>query len=762
MALFSLTSSIFKVPGNPGVHTDIGILEWDEEQVLEVISADLDNFYDIFELEHVDGVWKLSTSLYSISGENQRFDLRFYVEYIERGGMHRNALVDIGVFGMADNKATPSILYMEGLASKVGETQPIVLHCENLDEESIRGLSVFIDLLDSPESFQCFQVSEDTLVIDLEKQTISFTVTPDMLGDDVCATYSINLGYGTCERFDIFENRSNIGLIRYKYDGSNDVKTSNSAVSGENSCWFKSDLHLVEDVPTGSVALEDVSNGAGSGFGDTIYVRSTDECPCEKTKFWNVRLKYNYRLDRRKGELNLDGVQLREGDIVWLAAQFDGTDGLWRVSSGDWIGLGGSDDGAYDPCYAGTVPLKVDCNAFIDLGARVTEPVKVRCSDDVPVKHGSQTVCSVRVTPGDIVYLENQTDGQDGIWQVTCADWVYLGYTQNISGTTLDMTESVIWQHDIDFCACGGTFHIDYYFLNASCYLNHVSRTVKVLCRGASIVPNGDNQVIITDYSIMAGADSELVANVHGTPGDPIREDCVERVTTYDSEYALETNAVQRNCDSSEMVVAPDCREICDCERYYSIRTTDKYSGSFDSNGFTIVFWEHMDDGWHLYGYIGRGNRSIGMNYSVMHLKCDGMATVQHVDLNEELEWSERNALGVVETHRTHDAWFVSHDPAKEYIVSARFSLVDPNWEFKKIDQYGDPIPHEFTPVLDADSLYQNWKISQYTLFLARYGEDGQVEGTRGVYGFRYYTEPLSKAVFTDIYNSGTCRGDAT
>ena len=74
----------------------------------------------------------------------------------------------------------------------------------------------------------------------------------------------------------------------------------------------------------------------------------------------------------------------------------------------------------------------------------------------------------------------------------------------------------IIVQNDIDFCECGGVFHIDYFFLTPSCYLHHLQRTVKVRCADASIAPNKEENQFkkmkneLKEYNFIVTDDKKL------------------------------------------------------------------------------------------------------------------------------------------------------------------------------------------------------------------------------------------------------------
>lgn len=796
MEKFSLTSNIFKTDGEQPV--PVGVLYFDGDQVREILDADIDDDTDMFSLVH-DGetnTWELRYDGGDLPGQNAAFDLHLYIEYIAINGQRTNALPKFRIFGSTDAQCLPTIHHIENLATKVGSTERVVLHCHNLTAENIDGLGVFlianggdICIRIPPEEISYDFGGDGSEECSTADQTASFTLMPTVFGgdDEGCGTYEIHFGYGDkCSAKTLLENSGdtrNLALVRYKFDAESEPTTSNSEYSGDGNCWFRSPISLV--TPTVGSDTVDVPTGAGEGLGKDIYVKGISyDCPCDAIKYYYVRLVYNNRLDSRRGEMVLDGVSLREGDIVWLAAQFDGTDGLWEVRKDDWQGLGTPDytEGGTSPCFAVNPPLPVDCGVFIDPGIRVTETVKAVCADDVTDRNGPQTICGVSVVPGDIVVLENQSDGYNGLWRVLCGEWEYLGSEYERSGNTVDLGRSVIVQNDIDFCKCGGIFHIDYYYLNTACYLNHARRTVKVMCGGSSIVPNGKRQVVITDYQIADGANKDLVAAMSGTPGDPVLDDCVLVDENFERKFSMETREHRTGCSYDAGDTSPDCRPYCDCERHYTVKMTDDYTTSSDSNGFSVVFWQRRDDGWHLYAYVASGNYRTGIEYYVMHAKSAGVITADEVDFNRELTMFERDEFGNDVEKRTHDAWFVPHvefqeiqdgdDEATrarknrhnakmsylvEHVLADGFGLVDPNWSFAARDGYGEKIPMEYIQDLGPDNLYDMWRITDDTQFLCNRSSDGVI-GMRGVWGFRYYRTVMSAADFAKLYNGYACR----
>lgn len=757
MAKFSLNDPLLFI----GQEYSSGIMH--DGSVDRILDIEVDGGADHFSVMTEGTEWVLVGTGFGEGDVGIEQGARLYIEYVDVHGRRLNALETMTVYPVGDETSMPRIRYVENIATRIGERADIVLHCDNLD--LVPNVEVFVG-----EGDGCRKV--DAVI---SGDTVSFSLDQGVIDLDECGVYPVAIGFGECSRKVTYSEKA---IIRYRFDSS-DIPGGTSVLGGEGSCIFPSDMSLYAptDADAGNV-------GAGTMAGGMIYVKSgMQDCDCSEIRKYDVRLKHVGILARRAGEQLLDGVQLREGDIVWLDGQNDGTDGLWQVSQGDWYGLGSTFDPEHEfnPCTDDEVALPVDCHVLVDFGARVTDKVDFVCAQDVPVKHGSQRVCGHVAKPGDVLLLTGQADDRDGIWQVTCSDWVYLGPAGDAVGNVVDMSSAIIVQDDIDFCKCGGIFHIDYYYLNASCYLNHVRRTVKVLCGGASIAPNVDRQFAISDYRIRTGVESSLV-DVGGTPGDPVREDCLDGVpAVVDGGMTVKE---YRRCGDS-YGIGPNCRPVCDCERFYTVISGDR---PYIEDGFSIVFWQRGAGGWHLFAYNGEGSLNSGMSYDVYHLHVNGRAEVDDVDVNAEVSYYERGADGIRREIVTRDAWFVEHGG----VLADNFGLVDDRWEF--VTSYG------YTHVLSADTLYQKWRPGCTTVFLAHKayydgqvmrltceemadlesvnsetvmadedrvpleGEDGalivdelSVEdlfGMEHVYGFRYYPRKMGIAEFVRLYNS--------
>ena len=613
-------------------------------------------------------------------------------------------------------------------------------------------------------------------------------------------------------------------------------------------CFYSTDIELVKDdyefdskSPSGG--------GVTSSLGSSIYFRIKPGTDCTKLAYYRVKLKYSRNLPKRAGELTLDGVALSEGDLVWLDKQFDGGNGLWIVRSGDWVGLKSymdqqlwvtcdcnvpeevretpyegpqlicenivvelgylvlltsQDDpntnGVWQVTETGWVhisntcdlptsePLPVDSNIIADLGVHVKDKVTVACDSDVPAKkrYGTQKICNTIVRPGDTVLLTNQSDGSNGVWEVTCAEWFQRSDTiPPHSGTTISGDDFVVVQNDIDFCTCEhsgkNNFHIWYYYLNGACYLARATRTVKITCglKGSLFPSQG---VDVTDYRISAEADSDLVKDTRRTAGDPVRETCMEEVENYDADHRVGIKDNRIGC-GNELIIAPNGMKICRCEHVYSIDNATAFS-SRDRNGFSIVFWQYDEEKerWHLYAYIGAGRYDLGMNYYVYHICTNGIAVEDDVDENTEILPIGADGLPMKES--THDAWFVNHGGK----LAEGFGVFDDTWNFKIVDKETDQV--SYSHVLDENTLYSMWSIKCTTTMCAKRNyrdgsilrrsctcerKDGkkvdpncvgmdEVEATSQVmsdviptpdtWGFKFYNEALSKRGLCNIWNS--------
>ena len=689
------------------------------------------------------------------------------------------------------NDVLPKITYIENLASRINTAANIVLHGENF----LPGMNVYISLGDRD-----YVVESANITFSDDGKTASFTLYPKMLavdgnGLDSCGVYGIHIGFDK-EHLD----KSNLGLIRYKYNSENlEARDETPAsMTKVGICFNASDMKLVYDT-TDENGNGILNPGAGP-LGDTMYVRVDGDCT--KYKYVQVRLKRNKQLQHKHGEIIVDGVPLEAGDVVWLTHQLNPEDdGLWVVTDGEWYGYGteiqtDEEGKRIENCYLPGKATPVDDTYVIDLGARVTDYIDYVCAEYVPYKCGKRTVCSYTVVPGDILLLSEQDDGSNGLWEVTCGDWVFLGDSPYNDGTKIDDSRAIITQNNIDFCKCGENYKIEYYYLNASCYLNELHRDVRVMCSDASIVPNNeDHQVKITEYVVRVGEEDSLVGNKGRTPGDPVKEDC----TRVDDDFEFKNGIslvenLQYTCPI-EKIPSPiskddgECIPMCDIPRYYNLEMPNDYTNSNDTNGFTIKFWRHEDDGWHLYAYICSGTLMTGRDFYVYHLHVKGSAVESLVDVNEH-SWFNRNG-GVIASGDI-DPVDISCIPCegveqqKTRIYINSFAMTDDTWEFPGYSDHN----------LDSDEkLYMSWRIKCTTSILARRlpglmvlpdatseeqnaidinirttcddmnddvkrseatGDEcvaGYIAGMEHIWGFAYYKSVMSKSQFCAEYN---------
>lgn len=793
-AVFSLTGSTYHFKNNTAEDCIfIGDLVYDSAvgEILEVnYDAECEEGVEcLFYVVHDGNRFSLWTR-YTVSDKpHVSFDVPLYIKYVDAvTGDVKEIVKHFTIHGISiDMVAEPYVKYVRNLASRTDSTVQVdILGGNFADDMSVRiALSdVWVDVIPSSEILFGKEGSWDKMSFIMDGNH-AYKVN----GEEVCAVYDLHVGYGDAQGFDArggtgdakMSLENNIGLIRYKFDESNEeakkIASAGTLVTTDKPCFYSSEISMVYDA-TDSDGNMQLNGGAAGKYGKTIYWKVNPKVDCEKVRFVKVKLKYNRRLDYRHGEMVLDGIYLSDGDIVWLDGQLDGTDGLWVVRAGaEWEGLSDyinyPDEAAEfsDPCTSPKrTPLAVDDNVFVDLGARVGDSVSYRCAQDVPNKYGMQYVCGHTTEPGDLLLLTNQSDGMNGVWEVTCAEWIYRGEVNDDGSTRFDASDAILYQNNIDFCACRDAvpnpiFNIEYYYLNAGCYLAKATRKVKMLCaRAGAIVPNA--KVVITDYSITAGANDELVVDSHRTPGDGEVEDCVKPNDNFEKTSGVETTVVERGCGvDGTYLVAPDCNEICDCPRYYTLPTN--FSNSLVNSGFTIVFWQFGEGGWHMYAYICRKASGSGVEYLVYHLRICGIATERMVDENTEVFVVEEDGS----SYRTKDAWFVEHGG----VLADGFSMYDPSWIFvvpvldengnPAVDEYGEPVTEE-THYIDARTLYQVWALHgtdalhgvEGTKILAHRGMVGTFDvpvGMSHVYGFKFFNVPITKERFCKLYNEG-------
>ena len=796
--MFGLSPRVFNVKS----FAQVGILTvLDENAGLTITGAGIDSddpeIYDRFDIEYlpryggIDESWNVVWKGEETVSGMVRYDVPVYIEYVNEYGDRDNWKGTFTVYGKGANVKKPTVQYINNIATKVGTTEYVTIYGHDFNDD----LVVFLDRPDGT----CVSLSGKDLYRtygkDGDYDTISFIfgkpfVALDSTCSEICGTYAVNLGYGECGANSIEAGSSdfttawdnNLYLIRYRFDSTNkelsEQTPGGSMTTVDPKCFYTTDIELVKD-DYESDSKSPSGGGVTSSLGSNIYFRIKPGTDCTKLAYYRVKLKYSRNLPKRAGELTLDGVALSEGDLVWLDKQFDGGNGLWIVQSVDWIGLKSYLDGQsgydeyYNPCQRPEQePLPVDSNIIADLGVHVKDKVTVTCDSDVPAekRYGTQKICNTIVRPGDTVLLTNQSGGANGLWEVTCAEWIQR--SENVpahSGTSISGDDFVVVQNDIDFCTCQhngkNIFHIWYYYLNGACYLARASRTVKITCglKGSLFPSQG---VDVTDYKITAEANSDLVTDSHRTAGDPVKETCMEEVENYDADHRVDIKDNRYGC-GTEVIVAPNGMKICRCEHVYNIDKETAFS-TRDRNGFSIVYWKYEDGKWHLYAYIGAGRYDLGMNYYVYHICTNGIAGEEDVDENVEILPIGADGLPMKES--THDAWFVNHGGK----LDKDFGMFDDTWNFKQVDEETDEV--SYSHVLDENTLYSMWSIKCTTTMCAKRNyRDGSilrttcadmtdVEKTSSVmvdviptpdtWGFKFYNEALSKGRLCNIWNS--------
>lgn len=773
----------------------VGYLSFDSDVVASVVDARYDGECSgddcLFEMvADPYGHYYLRTRFVESDLEHVSFAVPVLIKYVNAvSGLEVEVREQFIVYGYNTvSRSEPYVKYVRNIATGVGKTDLVTILGGNFNPDMNVRLSYGDDWYRVIPHGELMFGQEDGW------DTISFMMHPELAmkttgGEEPAAAYDLQVGYGdgagfmgmagTGDSKMSLENR--VGLIRYKYDADTQAEqrkaSAGTAVTTNKPCFYESKIDMVYDT-TDARGNAAQAGGASGKYGKTIYWKVNPSVDCEKVRYVRVKLKYNKRLDYRKGAMVLDGVELTDGDIVWLAGQLDGSGGLWVVRSGEWEGLQdylGNGGTTGDPCADGApAPLPVDDSVFIDLGARVDESVDYRCEQDVPEKYGMQTVCGHTVNPGELIILSNQSDLGNGLWEVTCVDWIYRGAVNDEGKAGFDASDSILYQNNIDFCACRDSkknpiFNIEYYYLNASGFLSSAVRKVKMICaRYGGIVPNAN--VIITDYSITVGAEKELVVDTGMTAGDGVAEDCTKPNDNFEESGGDNVTETKRGCGKDGVrLSSPECNEICDCPRYYTLEGT--FDDATVAHGFSMVFWQFGEGGWHLYAYVQQKGGGSAVSYYVYHLHVCGIATPGMVDENTDVYILDERGLPT--SKRTKDAWFVPHGG----VLADGFSMYDDSWKFvvpvyddkgqPVYDEFGNPVT-EITHELDATTLFQNWILhapvpggragTRMLAHTARVGESEVAAGIMHTYGFRFYHVPITKERFCQIYNSGVGR----
>ena len=723
--------------------------------------------------------------------------------------------IDVNVYATRYEDYDPKILYIENLASRVDEPASVIVHGENLtDGLSINIVAGETEYIVPPEDIEfdideegkgtaTFSIIPGMLATNADgsetcaQYDIFFSYGKQHFNDDYSKSGIIRYKYDseTAEQ----QRYSTEGVTREKacyetgsmslvYDTEDE--NGNAVMNPESDPKLGDTIYVKKRVYTNPVKIfggpvdkygtrTQAKDGYVLNDGDLVLLTYQDNINdngywivkpefwkhvhnCEEFFYTMVKVKYNKNLTHKSGELKLNGVKLYAGDVVWLSHQLvEGENGLWVVNTGLWNGF---NPFTYDPDPTATTDCHIDCidrqspypvddSVLVDLGAKATYPVDYVCRNHVQYKCGSRTICNYKVVPGNVVALLNQTDSTNGIYLVKCGEWEKLAdVTEDmVSGNNIDMTNNIIVQNDIDFCECGGVFHIDYFFLTPTCYMHHLQRTVKVMCADASIAPNSvGHQFKITEYQIRMGEEDALIGNTGRTPGDPVKEDCTEPNEDFEVDFGLSLVEHRQYVEDPDCIRSPMCTSICDIPRVYNVRMTNDYTSSNDQNGFTIKFWRYEQGSWHLYAYIGSGTQQIGMDYYVFHLHVKGKATEALVDVNEH-DWFNVTT-GILATGDGADS----------------FGICDDTW-----------VHHN----LNSDTLYQPWRIKCTTNLLAHCFDDpdsphilrttcadmetgwkttaaigdedvqGYLYGMPHLFGAAYYKTAMTKSQFVAEYN---------
>lgn len=601
----------------------------------------------------VKGVFDQLTPLYVVSKGNIRGKSKFYVDGIPVGsfGKATSGKVTIGGTDYRVWKVSFDSTVSLNLDSSIGMNPPNSEQFTTLlvdgrialarNVESFGMLAFPVDkchndfVVEATRS-SCTEltpydgVSEVTVPVyelDLEQNQIRIPLVNGMFptdsnGREVCGKSRIVLsGKGCGEAQPSY--RVDFPIIRYVYDGA----TADGKYTTGANCVYASPIKLTTDANGGN------SDG-GDDYGKDMYVKLREPDSCCSMRYLSVKLKYNEYLPSKYGELTLNGIKLRENDLVWLTSQYvkasdDGKsvdeNGLWTVRRGEWE-------------YYGDVTE----DTFIDLGARVIETVSATVDYNVGRRTGTYWLGNIQLKSGMVVNLQNQSDGKDGLYRITCGEWKYIGTVGPYDGDNVDMSNDIVTYNDIDFCKCG-IYHIWYYYLNGSCVLNTATRTVKVIgkCgkKEASLVPG--KRIRITDYQVKTEVDKDLMP---GSNGDPLVDECVSESLSFDKQYRFDVEDVVDGDDCLQDAVLPNCGEGVLCDHEYSAfsRGEEEKYNSGDSAGFSIVFWQaaleddHVEY-WTMYALVGRTSKNP-KEYVAYRLRQSGSATV---DMVEVTDWFE-------------------------------------------------------------------------------------------------------------------------
>lgn len=613
------------------------------------------SYYDYIEVgkSMVHGTFDTQSHLYILSKGNIKGKAKFYVDGVAVGNFGKTVAGNVKVDGVEykvwkvafDSTVRLTLESVIGLKSPNGEQFTTLLMDgsvvigQNIEEIGLLKFPIdqcHNDFIVEGSSTDCteLQLYDGTTnanvpvyELDLENNQIRITLMQGMfptdeLGREICGKSKIVISGNGCGE-DYPSYRVDFPVIRYVYDGS---KYDGKYTTGAN-CVYTSPITLNTDDDPGNV------NTPAKNYGKDMYVKLRSPESCCTMRYLSVKLKYNEYLQYKHGELTLNGIKLQENDLVWLTSQFikeseDGKsineNGLWIVKKGDWE-------------YYGDVTEDM----FIDLGARVTETVSATIESNVGRRYGNYWLGTVNLKSGMVVNLQNQDDGQNGLYRITCGEWKYLGEAGPYSGNTIDMSNDIVTYNDINFCKCG-IYHIWYYYLNGSCVLNTATRTVKVVgkCgeKDGTLVPG--KRIRITDYQIKTEVDKDLMP---GSSGDPLVDECVKDVESFDHQYRFDVeDVVQGDCIKD--AIYPNCNEGALCDHEYAAFSKgedDKYNSS-DASGFSMVFWQAtMDDDrvdyWTMYALVGRTSKNP-KEYVAYRLQQVGAATEEMVTVSDWFE----------------------------------------------------------------------------------------------------------------------------
>ena len=602
----------------------------------------------------VSGTFDTLSHIYIMSKGNIKGKAKFYVDGVLVGTFGKDVVGNVRVDGVEykvwkvdfDSTVRLTLESVIGLKSPNGEQFTTLLMDgsvvigQNIEEIGLLKFPIdqcHNDFIVEGSSTSCTELqlydgvstaNVPVYELDLDNNQIKINLMQGMFpvderGREVCGKSNIVISGKGCGE-DQPAYRVDFPVIRYVYDGSKD---DGKYTSGAN-CIYTSPIELNTDDYQGD------SNTPAKSYGKDMYVKLRSPESCCAMRYLSVKVKYNEYLQYKHGELTLNGIKLQENDLVWLTSQFikeseDGKsvneNGLWIVKKGDWE-------------YYGDVTE----DTFIDLGARVTETVSATIDTNVGRRYGNYWLGTVNLRSGMIVNLQNQDDGQNGLYRIMCGEWKYLGEAGPYSGNSVDMSNDIVTYNDIDFCKCG-VYHIWYYYLNGSCVLNTATRTVKVVgkCgeKDGTLVPG--KRIRITDYQVKTEVDKGLMP---GSSGDPLIDECVKIVESFDKQYRFDLEDVVQQGSCIQDAIYPNCNEgaICDHEYAAFSKGEDGKYNSADGTGFSMVFWQAtMDDDrvdyWTMYALVARTSKNP-KEYVAYRIQQVGAATVEMVDVTDWFE----------------------------------------------------------------------------------------------------------------------------